>query len=473
MKKRNSMRYFLILLLLIPFSLKAQDTLRFDRFMQRVLGQHPAAQATRLLQEQGRLEIRAARGAFDPQLGGYYDQKQFQDKEYWQRYGGELKLPTRLGIGLKAGYDFAEGTYLNPEFNMPANGLWYAGINVPLGQGLFFDEGRAGLRAAQIRQQGYSVQQQQELAELASAAANTYWQWAGAWEQVSLLENALEAAQNRYVLVFGGYEVGELPAIDTLEAGIQLQNLQSQLVGQLQNLQKAEMALAAFSWRSSSEPAPWQQARPQPMPPTQLSDSLLVLLPNWPAPDSSQLLQLTSTAPSLRMYQYKLEELETDRRWKAEKLKPKLDASYNLLSAQDLSEVPAAYRWDNYKLGASLKFPLLLRQERGNLQLARLKIQRTELQQRQKRIEVRNKLAAQLQSLDLLNEQIALARKTAAGYRRLWEAEIIQFELGESTLFYVNARELKYVESQQKLIELQVKYLSQEAELKALLGISL
>ena len=145
------MRIGWIFFLLMPFALMAQDTLRFEQFLQGVLAQHPAAQAASLLEAQGRMEIRAARGAFDPQLGGYYDQKQFKGTEYWQRYGGELKLPTRLGLGLKAGYDAAEGYYLNPEASLPENGLWYAGITLPLGQGLFFDEGRAGLRTASWR----------------------------------------------------------------------------------------------------------------------------------------------------------------------------------------------------------------------------------------------------------------------------------------------------------------------------------
>lgn len=464
--------FFVLILMLLglqPLSLWGQgigDTLSVSEYLQQVLEHHPAARAAALLQEQGRMEVRSARGFFDPVLGSNLDEKQFKDKTYFRIFNAEAKAITRLGIGLKAGYDYTQGDFLNPERTVPEGGLWYAGISVPLIQGLFFDEGRAMLRQARIRQERYQWEQRQLLANLVYEATVAYWQWAGQQQQMNTLLNAVEVARNRFSIVRSGFAVGELPAIDTLEAYLQLQTLQSSLLEQEQERVKAEQAAASFFWNEGGDPI-WQASwAPAPLPPAQLADSL-----RGPVLQQQPLLWAEGS-PSVRLYGYKLSELEAERRFKAEKLKPALVASYNILSTDAPTENPASYSVNNYKYGITFKLPLLLRSARGELQLARLKIQSAALEQRQKRLEVTNKLNALLASLQLLQDQIQLNWQLVEGYRLLWLGERQKFDYGESTLFYVNTRELKYLESRLKLLSLQVKFLDQEAELKRLLGIS-
>jgi hypothetical protein len=45
------------------------------------------------------------------------------------------------------------------------------------------------------------------------------------------------------------------------------------------------------------------------------------------------------------------------------------------------------------------------------------------------------------------------------------DAELIKFDLGESSLFLVNSRELKYLESRSKGVELMAKYRAYHAQL--------
>ena len=61
----------------------SQDTLWYDDFMQMVKSNHPDAINANLIQEQADLQLRAARGAFDPELVSKYKEKYFQDKFYY------------------------------------------------------------------------------------------------------------------------------------------------------------------------------------------------------------------------------------------------------------------------------------------------------------------------------------------------------------------------------------------------------
>lgn len=468
MKKHYTLYYSLLLLLGICLALPlhgqpAGDTLSFQAYAQQVLTHHPAARVARLLTDQGRMEVRSARGFFDPVLSSDLDEKQFKDKTYYRIFNTELKATTRLGIGLKAGYDYAQGDYLNPERSLPAGGLWYAGVSLPLIQGLLFDEGRSMLRQAQIRQERFQWEQQQLLANLLYEASVAYWEWSGQQQQVATLQKAVEAAAERFDIVRSGYIVGELPAIDTLEAILQLQSLQSSLIEQTQELVKARQTAISFYWNESGE-AYWEESwQPSPLPTTQLTDSLQADAPVGAWAEAS---------PTLRQYGLKISELEAARRWKAEKLKPLLSANYHVISADAPTENPASYSINNYKFGVSFKMPLLLRNARGELQLARLKIQLTQMEQRQKQQEMNNKLAALLTSLELLHLQNQQNQQLVEGYRLLWLGEQQKFSYGESTLFYVNTREIKYLESRLKLLSLQMKFKQQEAQLKLLLGIS-
>lgn len=50
----------------------------------------------------------------------------------------------------KAGYDFTSGNFLNPLDVKPLNGQALLGIDIPLLQGLLFDEYRLILREAEL-----------------------------------------------------------------------------------------------------------------------------------------------------------------------------------------------------------------------------------------------------------------------------------------------------------------------------------
>ncbi len=101
--------------------------------------------------------------------------------------------------------------------------------------------------------------------------------------------------------------------------------------------------------------------------------------------------------------------------------------------------------------------PLLLRKERGDLQLTKLKLRDAEFELQNKNLELINKARASLNEHTVSNQQIKLYANTVKDYNSLLLAEKRMFDGGESSLFMINAREMSAINARLKLIELITK----------------
>jgi outer membrane protein TolC len=115
--------------------------------------------------------------------------------------------------------------------------------------------------------------------------------------------------------------------------------------------------------------------------------------------------------------------------------------------------------------------PLFLRKERGDLQLTKLKIQDSELALENKRANIGFKINASLNEWSTTKNQVDLYTRTVRDFSGLLDGERTLFELGESSIFLVNARETGYINAQIKLIELVAKNRKAILETNYALGI--
>lgn len=448
-------------------SLTAQNapTLTHEDFIQQVRAYHPVMRQAALLLERGEQEIRYAKGAFDPELYTYFDQKSFGGKDYYRNLSAGVKVPTRLGgASFKAGYDRFQGEYVNPETGTPTNGLLYAGVSMPLLQGLLIDERRAALQQADIFASMTLVEQRKMTNDLLNEATNAYWEWATYSNELSVYEEAVVLAKTRLEAIKVTYEQGDKPAIDTLEAFIQWQDRQVKRSQAFVKWQKKSAELALFLWDGNGEP--------------------LALAPDVraPYPASAPVLPLTGDSlelavnalplvhPDLLLYDLMLQDLAVQRRWKREKLKPKLEVNYNVLLEPATSEPSADLSPNNFKWGVTFKAPIPMRTARADLQLNAIKQQETELKRDQKAWSLENKARFFYTELQSLRDQIALSENNVDNYSRLLDAERKRFDIGESSLFLVNSRENKLIDAQLKLISLRTQYAATTTALRWSLG---
>ena len=286
--------------------------------------------------------------------------------------------------------------------------------------------------------------------ELLYNASYQYWQWFRAFNILKILEEANTVASQRYDAVKNFAINGDRPSIDTIEAGIQVQNIRVSLIASQLDLQQSQNTLATFLWNENGLPT----GSPVNNLPLNTDEVF-----NSQENDLSNLISgLNINAhPYLGQLKNKLIQLDTDLKMKKDKLKPRLNIQYNPLSEALGSRTITDYNINNYKWGLEFKMPLFLRKERGDVKLADIKIRDTELDLQQKTIELEAKLNNYIAEWNNTINQIDVFRQAVNQYRQMLEGERRLFDLGESSLFLINTREQAYIQANVKLTELIAK----------------
>lgn len=423
----------------------ADRILSEEEFLILVAEHHPLAVRADLQRERAAAVLQSARGGFDPKVYGDVDQKYFKGTRYYSVLEGGLKVPTWFGVELNAAYERNGGTYLNPERSVPENGLYAAGLSVSLGRGLFFDERRAELKRAEVYRQSTEAERAVQINELLYSAAVAYWTWAGTQGAVTIFEEAVSLATTRYEATISGALLGDRPAIDTLEARIQLQNRQLSLETARLDLANSLASLSAFLWVDGVVPVELDSST-LPLPQSMVEVAPLISVPT--AGENPQLLRT----------RLKLNDLEIDERLQIEQLKPLLDFKYNALLSGGLDDPIESVSSRNYKWGIKFSQPILLRKERGKLALTRIKQSELQLELSDKIALLGAKVRQAVNEVDATARQYTLALNNAGDYERLLAGERELFLAGESSLFLVNSREVKYIEARIKQLELLAKH---------------
>jgi outer membrane protein TolC len=454
----------LIIVILFGFSFlgfsqteELSNVLRFDEYLGYVKKFHPIVKQAELVIDESQAKLMKSRGAFDPKLEVDYDRKKFKNTEYFDQLNGTFKIPTWFGVELKATFEENTGEFLNPEAFVPEDGLYSAGLMVPLGQGLLINNRMASLKQARLFREQAKADRDIFVNNILFEASLVYFDWLQAYNRLKLFENFLINAELRYRGIVRGVELGENAQIDATEARIALNSRKLSLEQSRVQLIKAALELSNFLWLENNIPV-------------ELQPDVIPDINSEPIVDSTfNINQLRSEAvildahPKMLSLGYKLEGLEVDTRLKANRLLPRIDVEYNFLS--ETPRVARTFNTAEYKGGLNVSFPLFLRKERGDLKLARLKLQDTEFEIDATRVNLQNKIKALKQELESYVIQNEITSEMVSDFQRMLFAEERKFQLGESSLFLVNARESKLIDGQLKAIEIENKFFSTKAKL--------
>lgn len=443
----------ILICLFLSSVVAAQDstqTMGLTDFLNIVREHHPLAKQANLRIEYGAQNLKAKRGAFDPYLYGDVSQKYFDDKQYYDLINAGMKIPTWFGIELDAGFEQTDGDFLNPQRFTPNNGLVHAGISVPIGQDLFIDQRRADLRKAQIYTEITATEQQIMMNELFKQAITSYLEWVGAAQRFEVFEEALELAQVRFEAVRSSALIGEDPAIDTVEAFIQFQNRRISLQDAELDYRNASAQLEVFLWNQDGIPL---SLSPRIQPPTQDDFNSTSNTEGI----RSRMDSLIQNHPKLMKSSLYLEQMRIQRKLDLERLKPQLDLKYNALNEPINGDLIEGYTINNYNWGLTFKMPIFLRKERGQLQKTNVSIKEQEFVLDQMKRDLNYNVIAAMNTWETTQQQLDGYSDIVTSTERLLQAEVSKFNSGESSLFLVNSRELKYISTQVKFIDLFVK----------------
>jgi len=457
------MKHLITFLLLFSFSfLSAQidsitTVMRFDEYMAYVKKFHPIVKQAQLIINESEANLLKSRGAFDPKLEVDFSKKRFKNTTYYDKLNGMFKIPTWFGVELKATFEENSGDFLNPEAFVPEDGLYAAGVSVPVAQGLLINDRMASLKQARLFREQAKADRDIFVNNILYEASLVYFDWLKAFNEYVLFNNFLVNAEQRFRGIERGAEVGENAQIDVTEARIAVNDRRLRLEQSRVKLLKARLALSTFLWLENNIPV---ELQPNVIPDVNsepIIDEVFTI---------NRLISndtLIAQHPKIISLDFKLQSLEVERRLKANRLLPRIDLEYNFLT--ETADVARSFNTAEYKGGINIYFPLFLRKERGDLALAKIKLQDTDFELSATRVNLNNKINALRQELASYVTQNAITEQMVADYTRMLFAEEQKFRLGESSLFLVNSRESKLIDGQLKAISIQNKFFTTKAKL--------
>ena len=447
----------LIFLFFICFSVNgmAQEPLSMNQYLKWVAMEHPAIKEAkqRWLQSQNLLLM--AKGNFDPSLNFGIERKKFDGKNYYTISENQLTIPTRWGLKFKAGYDFTSGNFLNPLDVRPINGQALLGMDIPLLQGLFFDEYRLILREAELNMSVQKIGLEQVENDVLLDAAKAYLDWYVAYQQRDVQNQALILAKNRLKDMVTSFLAGDKPTIDTIEVYVNVLTRESSLFEVSLDYTLATQEMGNYLWRNV------QPVNPEnyfPLATSELDPKLENDSETWVQNTLSGNLDLLILR--LTGNQYQLE-----RKWVLEQFKPNLNLQFNALATGPSFNQEFDVRSDNfllennYKLGLSARIPILYRKERGKLQLIDNKMKEWEYKTIDKTQYWITKAKQYFSAFETLDAQVKNLQNQTNQLNALLDAEKIKFSAGESSVFLLNTREQKNLEITMKYIKIKGDWL--------------
>lgn len=463
MKKNKGILFVIILIAVLHC--KAQQNILVELgeadFINMVKQNHPIAKQAKLISQSAEANTLLSKGSFDPKLFYDYRNKNYYGTQYYKTENAGLAIPSWYGIDFKVGFENNYGDFINNENKTPKNGLFYSQISVPLAQGLMIDERRAALKKAELAKSSSEYEKNTMMNELLGKAFKAYWDWQLSYRNLTILKNSINIAQQRLFATIQMVNLGDRPAVDTVESSIQLQERKLSFEQAKMDFQNKSLALSNYLWTDNNIPL---EITEKLIPESTENDSLFNKIKRNSKKKFND--EIVNQHPDMMLYTYKIKQLNIDKKLKEDKLKPNINVNYN-----PLSNSMNTFSWNNYKWGFTFGFPVLLRKERGELKMTKIKITNTELENSNKRNEIINKYKTALNELISYQQQYELYSKTVENYESLWLSEKKIFDSGESSLFMINSREMNLINAELKKNELLIKNIKASIEIDYSLGL--
>ena len=144
-------------------------------------------------------------------------------------------------------------------------------------------------------------------------------------------------------------------------------------------------------------------------------------------------------------------------------LKAQLDLEYNFINER-VGQFEN-FNTNDYKAGVFFKLPLFLRKERGNLKLAKIKVNEAQLDLDFESLQLQNKIQASRSEILSFITQLNTFQSIVKDNSSLLKAEERKFSFGESSVFLINSREVKLIDARLKEIKVFEKLLKSKADL--------
>jgi len=449
----QQLKYIFTLLFISVFgcAFGQEKNLSIDNTLDIVRKYHPVIRQSFLRNEISKNELMASKGVFDPIIQINSQEKTFDNKQYYKYNSTELKIPIWYGIDIKAGTENNYGDRIDPT--LTKNKSAFVGVSMDPFRGLLVDKRKSIINQANNIVELTKNEQLLIINDLMLDATTAYWNWVSAFYNNALLIKSVQSNKERYEVIKKSYQSGDRAPIDTTEALTQLQNFEILQTQSAVELQKARFELSNFFWTENKLPFELDETI-QPVSNFEIDKIAKIEIGDL----EDQINQAAQQHPKLKMTDAKLNYLDVEKRLKFVELFPSLKLNYNALD-NDLRNFSTTLNTaNNFKYGLSLSMPIFQRQARGEIAKTKNKIADLNLDRKYLSLEIENKVKSSFSDFHSLKQQIKTNELVLNANKLLFDTENNKFQMGESSLFLINNRELKFIETEQKQIVLKSKF---------------
>ncbi len=441
----------------IPEPILSESFISLQEFMAHVKLNHPIIKQGQLNIDAAEAELLGRRGVLDPKLKGAFENKNFGNTEYFQKFYSSFEIPTGLGLNFSASYEQNDGRYLNPENFTNNEGLYKVGIEIDVLKNLIYNERNTSIKQAK----NYASLSEQEqillINQTLEMAIMAYADWWSSYLKFEQRKRYETLAQERFISVKKLVISGQNSALDSIEARANYSQRVIHVEKAKLELIKARLYASTFLWLENQ--------------PLQIKENIIPELSTYENAKQTINVNLFSkedwvnSHPKMLSIQLKSEIAEQQIRLKKNSLLPSLNLSYQWLSQAQNND--SFYNWsnDNYQAFASLELPIFVRKERAELKKAKIKNRDIYLDGIRESTNLIYKADGLFASEETYEKQIYLQDKITVDFQTILKGEWQKYLAGSSDFFKVQSRETKALETEIKLIELKKDWLYNRARL--------
>ncbi len=452
---RRSMAITLLLGMSLQPSIAQEESVTLSEAELRsiVMLHHPIARQAQAGIQLAASERTRTRGAFDPRVEYERASKTVDGLAYYEYRNTAWRIPTWFGVEVKGGWEYLAGNRTPETETLGANN--YVGVSLPLLKGLSMDKRRTDLRKATIGIEASENERRKMLNDLLAEALEDFWDWVRYHQWERSLDSLLQINQTRLELIRASVREGDRAAADTIEGLAQLNQWQIAYQEAQLNRRKAQWKLSDHLWMENQQPF---------LLPENVKPDSTAIREYAQQPDPGRLEEWTSALPvnnpDWQALTYQGQQLRVDRKFFRQELLPDVRFDYNQLGKNNnlIRTMQQPWLENNYRYGLRLSVPLRWSAERGQLQVTEWKIRQNRWKQDWTGWKLTNQARALYTEQVALQQQTVIQQQMLRQYANLLQLEWLRFRQGESSLFLVNARETRYQETWQKLLELQFKF---------------
>ena len=466
----------LVILILLPVTtlaapvhdssaLKAQsvrtEPLTISEVLARIELTHPLLRAIGVERMEARAKILKALGAWEPKFQNRTEVDRYQTWNFLAfvntTTGGyndstiEMGHPWgfRLNGGIRNG--FGDRTNQGAHAYIPNDGLlfWHnqqmlIGGEGHLLRGFMMNEEYADFQKAELAGPQAEIAVAQKRQDLYLAGAVQYWDWQVAVKQADIVKRTLAVAEERFTQIEGQAKRGLSSPLDVIEANKEVQVRREAAIAAQRKVEYEQYKLSLFLWENGEPVTPRAEWAPE-------------FQGETPLPTNEEIaaykVEAKEVRPEVRDLYIEAKKNNIDIKLAKNYLLPKFDFKGGQMEASADWNVGVGYRVESW-----FAVPIFQREGRGKVLYAEADQQQLAFKQlyteQQVSIDVDNWLSAQVRARD----RVKAATEALRLAKTLEEGERTRFNMGASTVLFVNLRERNVVQHAYQLYRAQADY---------------